>query len=170
MSLLTAYVHGALETQDPVDLVCLLYGKAIEKLKAAREHLERGEIAERARAIGHASQVVLELQGSLDGERGGPLAVELARLYDYIQERLVEANARQQREPIDECLRLLETVYLGWLECRAAGADRTTPDAATMAALPPTPERQAERSPFFHVDVDDEAELVGAAAPRAWTL
>ncbi|MBI1354005.1 MAG: flagellar export chaperone FliS [Acidobacteria bacterium] len=165
------YVQNSVETQDPVELVCLLYAKAIEKLKAAREHLARHEIAPRAQAIAHVSQILVELQTSLDAERGGSIAVELARLYDYIQERLVEANAQQQDAPLEESLRLLETVYAGWLECRTnlALTAQPLPSAPLRQPTPRVEPRREERRTADAPAFEEEPELA-AAAPRAWTL
>lgn len=117
-----SYVENEVLADDPVELVRLLYAKAIEKLNEAEQRLADDDIPGRARAIAHASEIVIELQASLDFERGGEIAVRLGRLYAYIQERLVEANARQQLEPLAEARRLLTTIYDGWRELRGAGA------------------------------------------------
>ncbi|HBY61333.1 MAG TPA: flagellar export chaperone FliS, partial [Solibacterales bacterium] len=41
-------------------------------------------------------------------------------LYDYMQRRLLEANARQEDAPLAEVERLLSTVRDGWEECRSS--------------------------------------------------
>lgn len=112
-----AYAENEVLHQDGVELVCLLYAKAIEKIGVAADHLERGRIPERAAAVGHAMAIVVELQSSLDLDAGGEIAKDLARLYDYIQQRLLAANAEQQAEPLLEAGRLLETLHEGWREC-----------------------------------------------------
>jgi len=121
------YLENDIEHRDPVELVCLLYAKAIEKLGQAREHLRAGRIRERAAAISHVMEIIAELQGSLDHEQGPEIAETLDRLYGYIQERLSEANVRQRPEPLDEAAALLEVLYEGWGECRvqlAAGQEQ----------------------------------------------
>lgn len=157
------YVQNSVETEDPLDLVCLLYAKAIERLKAARKHMERREIPQRATAIALASQIVLELQTSLDAEQGGEIALNLARVYDFIQEQLAEANAQQKTAPLDVSLRLLETLYEGWQECRTERLEQTKPAAA--AGLEAEPASDAENQ-------EDIFEVVGAGSSpsRAWTL
>lgn len=108
------YLENQVLSATPVGLVCLLYEGAIDALRQARVHLEAGRIPERSEAINKAMQIVLELQGSLDLERGGEIARALAELYAYTQERLAEANARQQLRPLEEALALLSVVYDGW--------------------------------------------------------
>jgi flagellar protein FliS len=55
-----------------------------------------------------------ELAGALDMERGGEIAVRLGRLYEYMLNRLTEANFRQSDEPLAEVLGLLATLTEAW--------------------------------------------------------
>jgi len=145
-----SYAQNDVLNLDPLEAVCRLYAKAIEKLNQALEHLEAGRIEPRSAAIAHASEIVLELQASLNAEKGGEIAKELARIYDYIQEKLTDANAQQKAEGVEEAIRLLETLYAGWKQCRA----ELIPDE--------TPESGAESEP--------EVEPAVAETGRAWTL
>ncbi len=127
------YVENDLLDKDPWDLVCLLYAKAIEKLNQAIGHLEAGNVDERSKAISRAMEIILELASSLDGEAGGEIATDLARLYEYIFERLAEANARQERAPLEEAIRLLSTLHDGWQQARP----RVESQSAPTDTLPP---------------------------------
>lgn len=112
------YVENGVLNADPIDLVCMLYSKAVQKLHLALERLEAEDIYGRSTAIAHAMEIIVELQGSLDLEKGGELARELADLYCYCQQRLGEANAQQKAEPIEEVIKLLSLLGEGWQECR----------------------------------------------------
>jgi len=136
-----AYAENDILHQDPVEITCLLYAKAIQKLNLAKEHLAAEHIEERSSAIAHAMEIILELQGTLDGEKGGVLAADLARLYDYVQERLIEANARQTAAPLDEAIQLLSTLYDGWKQCRSQTAPEAMPAAEVAAANPSETDR-----------------------------
>ena len=96
-----AYVQNDVHHQDPVELVRLLNSKAIAKLGEALDHLAAGRIPERSMAVAHASSVILELQGSLDAERGGEIAASLARLASpralCVVTQLVRTHCRQCR-------------------------------------------------------------------------
>jgi len=141
-----SYVENDVLNQDPVELVRLLYSKAIERVRDARGHLEAGKIPERAEAIAHVMEIVLELQASLNLDEGGEIAKNLAKLYDYIQERLAEANGQQEAAPLEEVEGLLGILYEGWSECR----DNPTAELAAEAVV--------------------VAEGAAAGGPRAWTL
>ena len=127
------YVENDLLDKDPWDLVCLLYSKAIEKLNQALAHLGSGDINERSKAISRAMEILLELTSSLDGEAGGEIAANLARLYEYIFERLAEANAKQERAPLEESIHLLSTLHEGWQQARPQSEIQPT----RADALPP---------------------------------
>jgi flagellar protein FliS len=83
-------------------------------VREARRHLAKGEIRERSRSISRASGILVELAATLDHRRGGEIALQLARLYDYMLRRLNEANLRQADEPLGEVLALLATLTEAW--------------------------------------------------------
>ena len=147
------YDDGSVLDQDPVELVCLLYAKAAEKLALAQRLNDASGVRPRAEAIARAAEIVLELQGSLDGERGGEIAVELARLYEYIQTRLAAGLAERANEPLAEAARLLETLAEGWRECRRELASLSAAESPARAPLEAA-----------------EGEMALAGASRVWTL
>ena len=125
------YVDNEVLNIQPLELVCLLYSKAIEKLNQARVHLAARRIHERSEAIGRTMEIIAELQGSLNAEAGGEIAGNLERLYVYVQEKLVEANTQQTEPPLAESIRLLTTLHEGWKECR----DKTTQRGLRAASV-----------------------------------
>jgi len=131
------YVDNEVLNVQPLELVCLLYSKAIEKLNQARQHLAVGRIQQRCEAIARAMEIVAELQGSLNAEAGGEVARNLDRLYIYVQERLVEANTQQAEAPLAESVRLLTTLHEGWKECRDKSARPLRIPAAPVEQFDP---------------------------------
>lgn len=123
--------HEVLD-RDPIELVCLLYGKAIEKLSLARTLTASDRTRERNTAIARASEILIELQASLDAEKGGEIAANLERLYEYIQQRLAVGLAERSDDPLAEAMQLLETLAAGWKE--ACDALRTHVEAAPEPA------------------------------------
>ena len=111
------YVDNETLNVDPVELVCLLYAKAIEKLSLAQIQFGAGEIQESNQAVAFTMEIITELQGSLS-EEGGDIASNLAQLYDYLQRRLTEGLVKRSTEPLDEVILLLGTLHEGWKEIR----------------------------------------------------
>lgn len=107
---LEAEVFGA----DPVKLIHMLYRGAIEAVGSARRHLAAKQIRERSRQVTKAWNILQELSRSLDFERGGEIARRLSDLYDYMQRRLMEANAQQADVPLAEVESLLNTLCDAW--------------------------------------------------------
>jgi len=107
------YLETDVLSADPVKLVCMLYGGAIEATSAARRHLEAREILERSRQIMRAVEILRELARSLDPQYE-EISRPLGDLYAYMQGRLMEANAKQIDPPLAEVERLLSTLLDGW--------------------------------------------------------
>jgi flagellar protein FliS len=109
-----AYLESKVVSASPVQLVHLAYEGAIQAISDAREHLANKRIMERSKAVTKAQLIVMELQKSLDSNKGGDLAVQLNRLYDYVQRLLVDGNFRQVDAPFAEAQQLLHTLDEGW--------------------------------------------------------
>ncbi len=138
-----AYIESRVLSADPVELVCLVYGHAIESIQEARRRLAAGDIAARSRAISRAIAAVSQLQGSLDHTAGGAVSRRLEGLYSYVRQRLTEGNMRQKDAPLAQAESLLQTLAEAWSAVRApqAGAwsavhapQAEAPDAQTFPA------------------------------------
>jgi flagellar protein FliS len=129
------YLEERILSADPVELVQMLYQAGIAAVGDARRHLAEGQIPARARSVSKACEILMELNASLDFERGGEMSVRLAQLYGYMHRRLVEGNFRQKDEPLAEVTGLLVTLQEGWSEVKASISSReTTPAPQWMPA------------------------------------
>ena len=99
---------------DPVELIRMLYRIALEEVERAMECLGRGDRRGRSDAISRTAEALLELVGCLDVEHGGEIAQRLLLLYDYMQRCLLEANAKERREPLETVAKLLRTLLEAW--------------------------------------------------------
>ncbi|MGB0723682.1 MAG: flagellar export chaperone FliS [Gammaproteobacteria bacterium] len=107
-------VSTGIEDANPAELVYLLFEGAVARLQAARGHIERGDIGRKALMINEASDIVIELQRSLDKDKGGEFAERLDALYDYILMQLVKANIHSDITKIDEAIKLLDPIRDAW--------------------------------------------------------
>lgn len=139
------YLESRVLAADPIELVRILYRLAIDRIREAREHLEKGDIAGRSKAISVASEALLELNVSLDHEVGGELSRRLAQLYEYIVWRLLEANVQQSAEPLNEALKLLTTLLEAW-----QGINPEPPIAVPSAAASPWTEEASPEPALEH--------------------
>jgi flagellar protein FliS len=110
------YFEQMILSASPIELVRLMYQRAIACVADAREHLKAGRIRERAQAINRAYAILMELLTSLDADKAPELAANLRGLYCYMQQRLIDANFQQQDAPLAETGRLLSTLADAWME------------------------------------------------------
>src|SRR5438552_4185137 len=99
---INAYEENRILNASPVELVQILYAAAVRSIRNARESLRAGDILSRSREISKVQVILLELTTSVDPGKGKDVAERLLALYDYMQSRLVEANAAQREEPLAE--------------------------------------------------------------------
>jgi flagellar protein FliS len=116
-----AYTQVSLETgvasADPHKLVMMLFDGAVLSLSLAVQAMKDQRIAEKGRAISDAISIISSgLQASLDTTSGGELADRLNALYDYMCERLIFANLRNDPAAISEVIGLLDELRGAWAE------------------------------------------------------
>ena len=108
------YLEAEVLSSDPVKLTHMLYRGAVQAVGEARRSLASGNIRERSRQITKAWEIVRELAQTLDHAQGGEISRNLAELYAYIQQRLLDGNAGQSDEPLAETEKLLTTLSEAW--------------------------------------------------------
>lgn len=110
------YLQTQVKSSSPLELVVMLYDGALRATASAADAIARRDIPTRRAAMSKAMALVSELQGSLDMDKGGDIAVELDRLYTWMTDRLVDATIRQDATPIHEVRKVLTTLRDAWHE------------------------------------------------------
>ncbi|WP_447527355.1 MULTISPECIES: flagellar export chaperone FliS [unclassified Vreelandella] len=110
-------VESGVMSADPHQLIVMLFDGAKASIRAARIHMQAGNVSEKGRAISKALDIVNNgLNAALDQEKGGAVAERLGSLYDYIARLLLAANLRNDEESLDQAERLLEDIASAWRE------------------------------------------------------
>lgn len=99
---------------SPHRLIQMLMEGGLSRLAQARGAMDRGQVAMKGELIGKAIAIVGGLREGLDLEKGGEVAANLDRLYEYMITRLFEANLHNTVAPLDEVVVLLRNVKSGW--------------------------------------------------------
>jgi flagellar protein FliS len=99
---------------DSVQLIQMLFDGLIDSLSAAEGQIERKEVQAKGESLSRATRIVLGLQGSLDLEKGGEIASNLADLYDYCTRRLMHANLKNDVDAVQEVKRLISEIRDAW--------------------------------------------------------
>src|SRR5581483_9004655 len=92
-----------------------LYESCIKNCKHAITAIQKKDLAEKGKYILKMQDIVNELSLTLDHNVGGTISKELERLYNYIIEQLTEANIKNDPKPLEVSLKILETLYEGWV-------------------------------------------------------
>lgn len=108
------YLENAVHSASPVKLVAMLYDGAIRFCQRAKAAAAARNTAETGRLLSRAHDIVAELLAVLDRERGGAVAKDLARVYEFVLWRLSEARIRRDMNMIDEVVRVLVPLKESW--------------------------------------------------------
>jgi flagellar protein FliS len=109
------YRKVATETADPLELVIMLYRGAINHLNAAEHAIATGQVQPAHRSLIRAQEIVAELMGTLNLD-AGEVAVNLSRLYDYMQQRLMVANRAKDAREVAAVRAMLSELLATWDE------------------------------------------------------
>jgi len=107
-------VQGAIENATPHRLIQMLMEGVLGKITSAKGFMQQGEVTKKGEHISWAISIIDGLRLSLDKSVGGEIAQNLDDLYDYMSRRLVEANAHNKIEYLDEVMGLMVEVKSGW--------------------------------------------------------
>lgn len=123
-------VESGVAAADPHKLISMLYQGAMLAIANAKNAILRKDIAAKGKAISHAILIIDSgLNASLNKEVGGPLALNLSALYDYMSTRLLLANMNNDTEVLDEVSRLLTDLKEAWESIRQPAASPVAPSA-----------------------------------------
>ncbi len=110
------YKQTSVQSASKEKLLLMLYEGAIRFMKQAMAAIDRKDIADRGMNIGRAFDIVNELNNTLNHEAGKEIAANLEQLYIFVNEQLVKANATGDKKPLEDALKVMETLYSGWVE------------------------------------------------------
>ncbi len=123
------YRQTEVNTADPVRLIVLCCEEAVRSLRLAGEHLQRKEYEAKGRNISKFIEIIHLLMQSLDFEKGGEVAGNLDRLYNYMIRRVQNGDLRREGEAFEEVAGMMEELLAGW---KGLAADGTAPATRSM--------------------------------------
>ena len=124
----SSYRQVATQTATPGQLVLMLFDGAIRFLERARLGFEETDPLAFNLAVNNniqrAQAIIHELNSSLNLAAGGEVAANFQRLYDYMDDRLMESNFKKSETGINDVLRRLGVLREAWAEMlRRRGED-----------------------------------------------
>jgi flagellar protein FliS len=110
-----AYAKVGIETgvisASPHKLIIMLYDGAITAINNAALHMRDHDIPAKGHSISKAIAIIENgLRASLDKKAGGDIAASLDALYEYMSNRLIQANLNNEIDGLTEVLNLLRDI------------------------------------------------------------
>ena len=113
----TQYQQTQVMTASPMELIIMMYDECITTLDRADKAFEL-EGGDRIQALNntvlHAEDIIAELAVSLDMEKGGEIAKNLHRLYDFMIYHLSQGNINQNRKCIADVRKMMAEMREAW--------------------------------------------------------
>jgi flagellar protein FliS len=109
-------LESAVASADKHELITLLFKGVIGALAGVEVHHQHNNKDQVRECLSKASRILVGLQGSLDYERGGDIAVNLGELYAYSIRKLFAANVKTDTtlDSVAEVKRLIEPIAEAW--------------------------------------------------------
>ena len=109
-----AYAKNKILTASPAELTLMLYEGAIKFCNIAIAAIEEKDIEKAHNNITKLENIIAEFLSTLDHKY--PVAQDFENVYNYLMERLLEANLKKDKEILEEVLTHLRTMCDTWKE------------------------------------------------------
>jgi len=108
------YQENQIMTAPPERLVLMLYEGALKFLRLAKKAVEEKSYADANNYIIRVEDIIMELNMSLD--MNFEISKSLRNLYNFIYEKLIEANIKKDLSKLEEVEGLLAGLKEAWQE------------------------------------------------------
>ncbi|QRG67312.1 flagellar export chaperone FliS [Brevibacillus choshinensis] len=109
--------------KSPQELTKLLYTALIEKLESSSKAIKQKNYLEANQLLQNCNDILYRLGAGINYE-AGIVADQLEAIYNYMADRIIEANMNKSIAPIDEVLSLIKIVADAWNTALARGVDK----------------------------------------------
>ena len=109
-----AYKNNSIKTASPAELTLMLYEGAIKFCNIAMMGIEEKDIEKAHNNIKRVEDIITEFQCTLDHKY--PVAKDFDNVYNYLKQRLLEANISKDKEILGEVLKYLREMRDTWKE------------------------------------------------------
>ena len=109
-----AYKRQQVLTATPEALTLMLYNGALRFMTEGREAIERKDYEEANNSLQKAQNIITEFRVTLNMEY--EIAHQLLPLYNYVYDRLVEANMKSDLTQLDEAKNIITELRDAWAQ------------------------------------------------------
>ncbi len=109
-----SYRESDIQTADRGKLILMVYDHCIKWVRTAEEELKAGNIERMCHAIQRAQKGIYNLMSSLNMEKGGDIARNLFRLYDFYSRHLSMALSNRSATALRDVAVMLARLREAW--------------------------------------------------------
>jgi flagellar secretion chaperone FliS len=99
---------------SPARLTVLLFEHLEVVMRRAQTAIRNDQVEQRVANLSRAREIVSELLGTLDIDRGGQLAIDLSMLYGFLQAELVDVGMRRDVVRLGRLIGIVTTLGSGF--------------------------------------------------------
>lgn len=121
-SILTLITKEALHKKSPQEITALLYEACMNNLEASIEAIQAKDYVLANEKLQKASDIIERLGAGLNYE-AGIVADQLDSIYNYMADKLVEANYKKDAALVEEVLQLIKDISSAWHEAIKSNKD-----------------------------------------------
>jgi flagellar protein FliS len=112
---------AVIEAEDSHAMVLLLFDELIKTARIFSQNIKvkNGNQEVKSENMSKALTIIYALQSSLDFERGGEIAENLYRLYEYTREQILIDNKSNEAAGVLVAISSLEDIREAWVEIRS---------------------------------------------------
>ncbi|MBN2290208.1 MAG: flagellar export chaperone FliS [Candidatus Glassbacteria bacterium] len=135
------YKEMSVLSAKPEQLILMLYDGALRFLRQAIKNLEEKNLEPAHNNLIRAQNILTELIASLNFDKGGEIAMNLFRIYEFMHYTLVQANVKKDPEPARKIHEQLITLRDSWAAALKNQRQPGEAAKASGASGPAEPER-----------------------------
>ncbi len=117
-----AYQETGIKTASQGSLVVMLYEGAVSKLEEAialvdgENKVKPGNIEKFGQKVQKVSDIISELEASLDMEKGGEIAKNLMSLYIFFNKQLLSVSLTHDKKTLESVHKMLSDLLNSWIQ------------------------------------------------------
>lgn len=107
------FTESAIYKKSPQEITALLYEACLTNLEEAIEDIDNKDYVIANKKLQKANDILYRLGAGLNYE-AGIVADQLDMLYNYMAEKLIEANLKKDKAIINEVIHILTEISTAW--------------------------------------------------------
>ncbi|MEZ9199336.1 flagellar export chaperone FliS [Shewanella sp. 10N.286.54.B9] len=107
-------LDSSIAVASPHKVIQMMFSGALERLAQGRYAIEQNNLELKGVSLGKAVSIVAGLNSSLNMEAEGDVASNLSSLYDFMLQKISDANINNDVQAIDDATDILRVIKEAW--------------------------------------------------------